>query len=94
MFGIATRPIAGISMKPDKRKSPGSGTGLLFGVAMLALGGALMIFAPALPVSHAAMRYVRPSVEHVSHTEARFYGACSIIVGLAVIGFSLPRAGK
>jgi hypothetical protein len=81
-------------MKPDKRKSPGSGMGLLLGVAMMALGVALVMFAPALPVSHAAMRYVRPGVEHVSRTEARFYGTCSIIIGLAVFGFSLPRAGK
>jgi hypothetical protein len=78
----------------DKRKVSANRPGLLLGLALVIGGVALLILAPEGAVSHAAIRYVRTSIEHVSSATSRFYGGVLVLAGIGIMGYSLPRSRK
>jgi hypothetical protein len=81
-------------MKPRKHAIPANRTGLVLGLALAAGGIGLLVAAPEMTVSHAAIRHVRSSIEHVSSAGSQFYGAVLLLVGLGIFIVSLPRSGK
>jgi hypothetical protein len=81
-------------MKRDKDSIPANRTGLLLGLVLAAGGIGLLVTAPEMAVSHAAIRYVRSSVEHVSPAVSQFYGGVLLLAGFGIFVLSLPRSGK
>ena len=78
----------------DMRGDSAYRPGVLLGLALVVGGVALLTFAPEGAVTHAAIRYVRTSVEHVSSATARLYGGALLLAGISIIGLSLRRRGK
>ena len=78
----------------DMRGDSAYRPGVLLGLALVVGGVALLTFAPEGAVTHAAIRYVRTSVEHASSATARLYGGALLLAGISIIGLSLRRRGK